>query len=139
MIRSYRSADYRQVRALSKLYPVPCSDEAFLEVLEQGHCWVAFNLSSPDKVIGFVIVGFLEPEPEIWLIVTDTEFRKQGIAGDLLDTVIEAYSNETISLTVDVDNPSQKLYFEKGFRVTGFHPNMYGIGKNGLTMERVSQ
>jgi hypothetical protein len=37
---------------------------------------------------------------------------------------------------VKVENPSQKLYFDLGYRVSKFEPNLYGPGKHGLRMDK---
>jgi ribosomal protein S18 acetylase RimI-like enzyme len=40
-------------------------------------------------------------------------------------------------LQTRADNPAQKLYFDLGFRVSGFQKHLYGDGKHGVEMTQV--
>jgi ribosomal protein S18 acetylase RimI-like enzyme len=39
-----------------------------------------------------------------------------------------------LKLEVHVDNPAQLLYFNRGYRVTGFRHRYYANGSNAITM-----
>lgn len=76
--------------------------------------------------------------PYIWSIATEEKHRGCGYAGGLLTEIIEwanAGHYAYIELTVNVNNPAQKLYFDHGFRVTQVLKRYYGEF-TGLRMRR---
>jgi ribosomal protein S18 acetylase RimI-like enzyme len=79
-------------------------------------------------------------EPYIWAIATDPAERGRGLAGKVLDEIedyVRELKNATgIGLTTNTNNPAQKLYFDKGYRVLKHLPGYYGPGESGLFMRR---
>lgn len=93
-----------------------------------------------ERYLAFAIVTKQNGQPHLWAIGTDPRYRGEGIGGRLLDEVINIYQREAyeyIELTVRVDNPAQKLYFDKGFRVRQVLKNYYDGGFDGLRMRRI--
>lgn len=88
--------------------------------------------------MSFAIVTRDKGQPFIWMIATFGEARRQGFASHLLKEIV-AWATEQhadwIELTVKIDNPAQKLYFDHGFRVIKVLPRHYGE-ENGLRMRR---
>jgi ribosomal protein S18 acetylase RimI-like enzyme len=75
----------------------------------------------------------------IWAIATDPAARGQGFASQILDEIAAhatATGEHRIGLATNVNNPAQKLYFDKGYRVTKHLRDFYGPGVHGLFMER---
>lgn len=89
-------------------------------------------------VKSYAIVSEKFGERYIWAIATHPDHRGRGLAGELLDE-IEAWAREnkapSLTLTTHSDNPAQKLYFDKGYRVTRVLQDYYQTG-NGLFMRR---
>lgn len=86
----------------------------------------------------FAIVTEKHGEPFVWSIAVHPDFRRLGIAGKMLDEIEEWARTQNaagIGLTVQIDNPAQKLYFDKGYRVQNVLKNYYLTG-HGLFMRR---
>ena len=77
-------------------------------------------------------------QPFLWSLATDPTWRGRGVATRLLKEIIGYYSRagaDRIDLTVKVDNPAQKLYFDQGWRATRVFPRYYGT-EAGIRMRR---
>jgi len=105
---------------------------------EQCNRGEVFVIERVGRVVSFAIVTERFLSPYIWSIATDPNFRGQGYAGQLLDE-IEAWARQEnkvfIFLTTHENNPAQKLYFDKGYRVLKVVGDYYLSG-NGLLMRR---
>src|SRR5271157_5149700 len=91
------------------------------------------------KIYGFAIVSTVS-EPFLWSIVVGPRYRKQGIGGVLLVEIAQFYRSlgkKSIRLTCKVDNPSQRLYFTMGYRVTALLINYYRPEGDGLEMRKI--
>lgn len=94
----------------------------------------------------FAIVTRQNGQPLLWAIGTRPMCRGRGVASRLLDEIVGYYQfqsregvaqYEYIDLTVRVDNPAQKLYFDYGWRVKQVLKNYYDGGFDGLRMRRM--
>jgi ribosomal protein S18 acetylase RimI-like enzyme len=97
-----------------------------------------FIVERVGKVVAFAIVSEKYGERYLWAIATDPNFRGRGFAGELLTEIEDWARSEkgrNIALTTHVDNPAQKLYFDKGYRVVKVLSDYYLTG-NGLMMRR---
>lgn len=77
--------------------------------------------------------------PYLWAIATDPTARGQGFASALLDEIAGHVSGKRetfIGLATNVNNPAQRLYFDKGYRVTKVLSGFYGPGRHGLFMRK---
>src|SRR5258708_7552374 len=91
-----------------------------------------------NEVVAYAIVVDDGGSPYLWSIATKKDFRGRGIAKGLLWEIIEWYQikhEDSITLTVNVNNPAQKLYFDHGFRAVKVTPRYYGENA-GLRMRR---
>ena len=89
------------------------------------------------EIISYVMV-VEQPEPYVWSVATKPQFRGQGLATKLLSEAIEWYrikGAKHLELTVNVNNPAQKLYFDLGFRAVQVFRKYYGEA-SGLRMRR---
>jgi ribosomal protein S18 acetylase RimI-like enzyme len=87
----------------------------------------------------YALVNFKFGILYIWAIATDPTARGQGFANQVLDEIARhalAIRESRIGLATNVNNPAQKLYFDKGYRVTKHLRDFYGRGDHGLFMER---
>lgn len=99
---------------------------------------VGLKEPTPGNVLSFAIVTRRFGFPFIWEIATAKEWRNKGLASAILDEISEysrAKGELGIGLITRVDNPSQKLYFDKGYRVTEVLRRYYP-GKDGLYMKK---
>lgn len=100
---------------------------------------VSEHSDTPGKVLSFAIVTRRFGQPFIWEIATAKEYRGFGFASGLLDEIVEDIrkggKDFGVGLITRVDNPSQTLYFKKGYRVADILRRYYP-GKDGLYMKR---
>lgn len=110
------------------------SDEAF------RHAYLNDNVHVKEfgsAVIGYALVGERDNEPYIVSIAVDAAYRGLGAGYQLLKAVIERARWEKknhVSLTCQIDNPAQKLYYDAGFRVVGVSKRFYQEEGDGLMM-----
>lgn len=102
------------------------------------------TLNNFNKVIGYYfdnkIVGFLDysvmyEKIEINYIFVINEYRRKGIASNLIKYVIDNYDFENITLEVNVNNVSAiNLYKKLGFKIINIRKCYYD-GVDGYLME----
>lgn len=77
-------------------------------------------------------LNFLESPPEIWMLSTDPEFRRMGLASGLVKFLERAAKNlgfTEVSLAVEVDNVNaSRLYRELGYVSAGFRTDNWYVG-----------
>jgi [ribosomal protein S18]-alanine N-acetyltransferase len=94
--------------------------------------------------IGPRIAGYLIAEEAHGGLCVDTcavsrLHRRKGIASRLMEACEEAArrrGHKGMRLEVHTENPAQVLYFQIGYRVSGFKRNYYGAGKHAVSMAK---
>lgn len=136
MIRRYHPIDdYAEVLAVYKSSFGPEFTESLLRQRITQNAWV-YEVNG--QVVGYVFTEILEGEAYLTQVAVLKDYRKAGIATELI-TRAENYNapyHDVMWLQVQVDNPSQKLYFDLGYRVTRFEKEVYGPGKDGIRMSK---
>ncbi len=123
------------------------SDESFSGIENPPVEALRYNYESGDvflwtfgeRIDGFAIATMDGGKPYLWSIAVANEARRCGIGGRLIKEVATFFKIQgwgTIDLTVNGDNPAQKLYFDHGFRVVKVIPHFYGEQLHGLRMRR---
>lgn len=77
--------------------------------------------------------------PYIWSVATYPAYRGKGIATSLIQEFEKHYKSAGYTkawLHVKAENPAQKLYFDLGYRIASFEPNIYGPHVHGLIMRK---
>ena len=102
------------------------------------------TLNPFNKVIGYyindILVGFLDysvmyEKIEINYIFVVDNYRRSGIAYNLIKYVVDNYDFENITLEVNVNNVSAiNLYKKLGFKIIGIRKKYYD-GIDGYLME----
>jgi ribosomal protein S18 acetylase RimI-like enzyme len=90
------------------------------------------------KIVSYVLVTKDGGEGYVWSVATAKEYRSRGIASGLIQDAIQwcrIAGMRRLELTVNVDNPAQKMYFDLGFRVVTIFKKYYGEA-SGLRMRR---
>lgn len=131
-------SDYEALVALNKeCYPEdndPQASGRLLRIARNNPCWVY-----DDSGIKASLLSEQLDQPYVWSVATTTSHRGRGFAKALLQEFERYYTEQGAKrpwLHVRVDNPAQKLYFDVGYRVSSFAPNVYGIGEHGLVMRK---
>src|SRR6266496_2140348 len=89
-------------------------------------------------IYGYLLLNEKNGDPYIWSIAVPENYRGIGCGAGLIREAadyVKENSGSCLTLTVNVNNPAQKLYFNEGFRITAFARNYYG-SENGLLMRR---
>lgn len=138
-IRAYSSPDYYGVLRIYRESFGPEFTERLLKdhLFTSDFVWVA-EMPNGD-VVGYLLAECNEGKAYLSQVAVASKNRKQGIATDLIKVFEKRYEKQacdSLWLQVKVENPSQKLYFDLGYRVTSFEPNLYGPAKHGLRMEK---
>lgn len=118
-----------------------------LNAYNQGDVYITYNDSRilagfVDDIVGFaIVIDYMDNfEPLLWSIAVHPSYRGQGFATSMLMEVEKdsrALGARTIRLTVHLDNPAQKLYFDAGYRVVNVARNHYLNEGDGLVMKKI--
>lgn len=91
-----------------------------------------------DEVVGYIIVKRTYGA-YLWSIGVDPLYRGRGVAGYLMshaEQFCKSKGDDSIRLHCQVTNPSQKLYFDHGYRVYDLAHGYYGDGSIALMMKK---
>lgn len=119
------------------LYPGDIWDNAsYHKAVSKYPAWI---YDDKGKVAAALISEVGRGTPYIWSIATDPAYRGKGLATALINEFEKYYlaqGYERSWLHVRIENPAQKLYFDLGYRIASFEPNLYGPHEHGLTMRK---
>lgn len=130
LIRKMTPEDVEQVSQLEKNnFSVPWSRDSFLEILDNEAALYMVAVEG-DRVIGTCGIITAVGEGDICNVVTDENYRGQGVARKLVQTVMDTAAQELgvldYTLEVRVGNaPAIKLYEKLGFKSEGIRPKFY--------------
>lgn len=121
-------------------------ESILLNAFNQGDVYVAYSYGGTvagyiNEIAGFaIVIDYMDNfEPLIWSIATHPDFRGRGFATAMLmdiDKDSRALGARNIRLTVNWNNPAQKLYFDAGFRVVSVARKHYLEDGDGLVMRK---
>ena len=138
VIRDYKESDFHSVIEVSRqAFEHPDPIEYTQRSIENGRVWIAIE---EDEVVGFLISKLKNSTPYVNSVAVLPAFRGKGIAKKLFEKFEEFYGFQQKSevkifwLQVRTNNPAQKLYFDLGYRVTGFDEHYYGQNEHALCM-----
>jgi ribosomal protein S18 acetylase RimI-like enzyme len=137
-IRLAHPDELRNLGAMVReLYPDdPFSESQFMKAAEKGVSWIA---EDKDKWAAHLVSELAKGAPYIWSVATYPAYRGKGLATTLIQEFEKHYKTAGYVkawLHVKVKNPAQKLYFDLGYRVSSFEPNIYGAHEHGLIMRK---
>ena len=106
----------------------PWSENSIASELDNRlSCWLV--AIADDKVVGYVGSQTVLGETDMMNIAIHPDYRKQGIATELINALIEALnerSSHSLMLEVRASNePAKSLYLKMGFEVVGIRKNYY--------------
>lgn len=138
-IRAYSSPDYYKVL---KVYRESFGPE-FTESLLKDHLFTSdfvwVSESDQGDIIGYLLAECNDGIPYLSQVAVESQSRGTGVATKLIKFFEKHYEKQacdSVWLQVKVENPSQKLYFDLGYRVSKFEPHLYGPGNHGLRMDK---
>lgn len=118
-----------QIAELEKLcFNDPWSENSIASELDNRlSCWLV--AIADDKVVGYVGSQTVLGETDMMNIAIHPDYRKQGIATELISALIEALNergSHSLLLEVRASNePAKSLYLMMGFDVVGVRKNYY--------------
>ena len=118
-----------QIAELEKLcFNDPWSENSITSELDNRlSCWLV--AIADDKVVGYVGSQTVLGETDMMNIAIHPDYRKQGIATELISALIEALNergSHSLMLEVRASNePAKSLYLKLGFDVVGVRKNYY--------------
>ena len=118
-----------QIAELEKLcFNDPWSENSIASELDNRlSCWLV--AIADDKVVGYVGSQTVLGETDMMNIAIHPDYRKQGIATELISALIEALNergSHSLMLEVRASNePAKSLYLKMGFDVVGVRKNYY--------------
>ena len=130
MIRKMTLDDIEQVIAIDRVsFSLPWPERSFRFELTDNpasRCWVA---EVDGKIVGMIVVWLIVDEVHVATIATHPEFRRQGIAKNLLSYALQYMSTEGAQssfLEVRASNlAAQDLYRKFGFEESGVRRRYY--------------
>lgn len=105
---------------------------------QYDNAFAIFVYNFGGRIVSYVLVTKDGGEGYVWSVATTKEYRSRGISTGLMQEAIQwcrIAGMRRLELTVNVDNPAQKLYFDLGFRVVTIFKKYYGEA-SGLRMRR---
>lgn len=128
-IRMAREQDIGEIARLEKeIFPDPWSPSALRETWGQKQARI-LGAWLHGQMAGYVIVYFAADESEIARIAVDERFRRQGVAGAMLDEMERVLGGKGIArLMLDVRKSNVAalgFYLSRGFKEDGIRKNFY--------------
>ena len=138
--RSLQAADLEQVIAIERAsYPHPWNLDRFTQEMNNPLARVLL-ICRLEQVCGYLCYWLIAGEMEIHNLATAPAWRRQGIAGRLLDkafTVAQGDGLEVVWLEVrETNRAAINLYQANGFTVQDIRKKYYRDGENALVMAR---
>lgn len=140
IVKGYTPEQFARLHQLEILCFRPSfrwSKEDLAAGLADGDVWVGVY---DGVVVGYVLVEIEKDTGHIISLNVDPSYRRKGFATALMGAA-ESHCRQQkvkkLQLEVHVDNPAQLLYFNLGYRPSGFEEGYYGNGDNALVMTKL--
>lgn len=116
------------------------TERVFTKALEyartRGNVWTAYTSG---KLCGFLLAGEENKKAHIETVNIPLAHRRKGIASRLIaacEKDMKKRGFSEIRLEVYTENPAQLLYWQLGYRVSGFRRNYYRLGHHAVSMTK---
>ena len=128
-IRIAKEQEIEEIARLEQeIFPDPWSMTALRDTWNQKQAQI-LGAWLDGQMAGYVIVYFAADESEIARIAVDEKFRRQGVAGALLDEMERVLAGKGIvRLMLDVRKSNAaalRFYLSRGFKEDGVRKNFY--------------
>lgn len=128
-IRIAKEQEIEEIARLEQeIFPDPWSLTALRDTWNQRQAQI-LGAWLDGQMAGYVIVYFAADESEIARIAVDEKFRRQGVAGALLDEMERVLAGKGIArLMLDVRKSNAaalRFYLSRGFKEDGVRKNFY--------------
>ena len=128
-VRTVKEQEIEEIARLEQeIFPDPWSLKALRDTWNQKQARI-LGASLDGQMAGYVIVYFAADESEIARIAVDEKFRRQGVAGAMLDEMESVLAGKGIAkLMLDVRKSNAAalgFYYTRGFKEDGIRKNFY--------------
>lgn len=122
-------------------FSTPWSRKSFADSMANNNVISLFTATLNNEVVGYICMFHLFEEGELLNIAVSPDFRKRGIAQQLINKMFEIFKQKNvtrITLEVRESNVNAKnLYLKNGFKPIGIRKNYYTLPlENGIVMEK---
>lgn len=114
----------------------PVFKRALLNARKQNFVWVA-RISG--RIAGFLLAGVENGKASIETANVARVHRRKGVASKLIaacEKDLKRRGFKIIKLEVWTENPAQILYFQLGYRASGFKRNYYRLRAHAISMSK---
>jgi ribosomal-protein-alanine N-acetyltransferase len=146
-IRPMQSDDLELVHLIDKIsFSMPWSPRAYhyeLNENDSSYLWVAESSTAQEvkRIIGFIVLWLILDEAHIATIAVHPDYRKRGIAQELLRTALTTAIHKgakSATLEVRANNEiAKKLYRRFRFEIVGHRPRYYRDNNEDATLMTV--
>jgi ribosomal protein S18 acetylase RimI-like enzyme len=131
--------DFESVKAIyNECFPLPFTVRMLEQRLERAERVWVYLLNN--EIVGYLLLDVERGHHYLSQVATRASARRMGVATGLITTASDYLRGMKVKywwLQTEVNNPAQKLYFDLGFRVSGFERDTYGFGKHGVEMTQI--
>ena len=122
-------------------FSTPWSRKSFADSMANNNVISLFTATLNNEVVGYICMFHLFEEGELLNIAVSPDYRKRGIAQQLINKMFEIFKQKNvtrITLEVRESNVNAKnLYLKNGFNPIGIRKNYYTSPlENGIVMEK---
>ena len=92
------------------------------------------------EIVGYLMLDTDRGMPYLSQVATRSTARRRGVATGLITHAAQYLRGNGAPdwwLQTEFNNPAQKLYFDLGFRVSGFQKHLYGTLQHGIEMTHI--
>lgn len=126
MIRTYKLSDLKTIDYIGNQIKPNFVNEYDIDKIELYDWLNLLIYEENEKVVGFIEFANNVGNIDIYTIAVDENFKRQGIATQLIDYVKRNYDYETITLEVRSKNDAAiKMYQKNGFEVINTRKKYY--------------
>lgn len=126
MIRTYKLSDLKTIDYIGNQIKPNFVNEYDIDKIELYDWLNLLIYEENEKVVGFIEFANNVGNIDIYTIAVDENFKRQGIATQLIDYVKGNYDYETITLEVRSKNDAAiKMYQKNGFEVINTRKKYY--------------
>lgn len=114
----------------------PVFKRAMISARKGKFVWIAYIGT---RIAGYLLAGEESGKASIETVNIAKVHRRKGIASKLIDACerdLRTRGYKVIKLEVWTENPAQILYFQLGYRVSGFKRNYYRLRAHAVSMSK---
>ena len=131
--------DFESVKAIyNECFSLPFTVQMLEARLKSAECVWVYLINN--EIVGYLLLDVERGSYYLSQVATRSSARRMGVATGLIATAAQYLRDRKMTewwLQTEVNNPAQKLYFDLGFRVSGFQEHGYGVDKHSVEMTQV--